>query len=220
MNLQNVFNKIHQEKLVNNIEQKNKSLTRELNGEERDITDDLFNANLEMNQGEEQEDELDNEIQQGKKVVDEDNEDIKTNLIYELKNIADLIPEHTRQSIAKDVMDNLNNDKKSREQWLDNIREGKEQFNIRTKDDPRSSDNQTTDGRKQMSSDKSYALNNAIIKATSTLSSIFLGEEIVNFSITEGTSELKNKAIKLKNFINQYFNLAIPNYKEDKRNSL
>ena len=70
-----------------------------------------------MNQGQEQEDELDNEIQQGKKVVDEDNEDIKTNLIYELKNIADLIPEHTRQSIAKDVMDNLNNDKKSREQY-------------------------------------------------------------------------------------------------------
>jgi hypothetical protein len=219
MKLQDVFNRIGQEKLVNKIEQKNQSLTRELNGEERDITDDLFNANLEMNQGQEQEDELDNEIQQGKKVVDEDNEDIKTNLIYELKNIADLIPEHTRQSIAKDVMDNLNNDKKSREQWLDNIREGKEQFNIRTKDDPRSSDNQTTDGRKQMSSDKSYALNNAIIKATSTLSSIFLGEEIINFSITEGTNELKDKALKLKNFINQYFNLAIPNYKEDKRNS-
>lgn len=219
MNLQNVFNKIHQEKLVNNIEQKNKSLERELDNEQEDVIDDLFNANLEINKGQEQEDMLDNEMQQGKKVIDQDNEKIQTDLIYELKNIADLIPEYTRQSIAKDVMDNLDNDKKSREQWLDNIREGKEQFNIRTKDDSRSSDSQIIEGRKQMSSDKSYALNNAIIKATSTLSSIFLGEEIINFSITEGTSELKNKAIKLKNFINQYFNLAIPNYKEDKRNS-
>jgi hypothetical protein len=219
MNLQNVFNKIHQEKLVNNIEQKNKSLERELDNEQEDVINDLFNANLEMNKGQEQEDMLDNEMQQGKKVIDQDNEKIKTGLIYELRNIANLIPEYTRQAIAKDVMDNLDNDKRSREEWLDNIREGKEQFNIRTKDDPRSSDNQTVEGRKQMSSDKSYALNNAIIKATSTLSSIFLGEEIVNFSITEGSTELKNKALKLKNFVNQYFSLAIPNYKEDKRNS-
>lgn len=219
MNLQNVFNKIQQEKLVNNIEQKNKSLEHELDNEERDVTEELLNSNFEMDANEAQINELDSEMQEGKNGIDKDNEEIKTNLIYELRNIANLIPEYTRQAIAKDVMDNLDNDKKSREQWLDNIREGKEQFNIRTKYDPRNSDNQTIEGRKQMSSDKSYALNNAIIKATSTLSSIFLGKEIINFSITEGTTELKEKAIKLKNYINQYFNLAIPNYKEDKRNS-
>jgi hypothetical protein len=219
MNLQNVFNKIYQEKLVNNIKQKNEFLEHELNGEEHNIINDLFNVNLKINASEAEENELNNEMQQGKAEIEKNNEEMKTGLIYELKNIADLIPEYTRQAIAKDVMDNLENDKRSREEWLDNIREGKEQFNIRTKEDPRSSDNQTVEGRKQMSSDKSYALNNAIIKATSTLSSIFLGEEIVNFSITEGSIELKDKALKLKNFVNQYFNLAIPNYKEDKRNS-
>lgn len=219
MDLQNVFNKIQQEKLVNQIEQNNESLERELNNEQRDVTDDLFNANLNMNANQAEIDELDNEMQEGANEVNKDNEEIKNNLIYELRNIANLIPEYTRQAIAKDIMDNLDNDKKSREQWLDNIREGKEQFNIRTKYDPRNSDNQTIEGRKQMSSDKSYALNNAVIKATSTLSSIFLGKEIINFSITEGTTELKEKAIKLKNYINQYFNLAIPNYREDKRNS-
>ncbi len=219
MDLQNVFNKIQQEKLVNQIEQKNKSLEHELNNEERDVTDDLFNANLNMDADQAQIDELDNEMQEGTNEVNKDNEEIKNNLIYELRNIADLIPEYTRQAIAKDVMDNLDNDKKSREQWLDNIREGKEQFNIRTIYDPRNSDNQTIEGRKQMSSDKSYALNSAVINATSTLSSIFLGKEIINFSIKEGTTELKEKAIKLKNYINQYFDLAIPNYREDKINS-
>jgi hypothetical protein len=219
MQLQDVFNKIQQEKLVNKIEQQNKSLTQELNGEELNVVDDLFNVNAEIDKAQEQEDEADNEIQQGKKVIDEDNEEIKTNLIYELKNIAGLIPEYTRQSIAKDVMDNLDRDKDSREQWLDNIREAKEQFNIRTKEDSRSSDNQVAEGRKQMSSDKSYALNNAVIKVTATLSAIFLGDEIISFTIKEGTAELKNKALKLKNLVNQYFNNAIPNYKADKRNS-